>query len=240
MARPARKKKAAARKPPARRKPPAAPKRRPAPPAARKAARGRKARKSAKKMPGKRRAAASKTPAAKRKPLPAKGLKPKRKAKAAKAKRKRPGPKKGQYFRLGPTGRKLGRPTKRTPEIEQEVLELLELGFAYTSAAGIVGVDPTTLKNWRTDSEPFSAACDLAIGRGKRMVVKKLLAKVRKGNLTAILAWLQARVPEFRTRDPYEELDSRPPRRIHLFLDDRKRSRDPDGEATGAPEEPGP
>lgn len=87
---------------------------------------------------------------------------------------------------------------KRTPEAEATLLELLELGLGFESAAPVIGWTTEGLRKWRRDDEEFEERCQAAIGNGKRRVVGKLLELVERGNLGAICFWLKTRTEEFR------------------------------------------
>jgi len=96
----------------------------------------------------------------------------------------------------------MGRPTKRTPEVERVVCDALRLGLSFVSAAGIAGIHPDTLREWRREDPDFSATCEKAKGEGKRFVVGKLIENVKAGNVTAQIFWLKTRTDEFREHRP--------------------------------------
>lgn len=94
--------------------------------------------------------------------------------------------------------RRVGRPTKRTPEVERIIFDSLRLGLSYDSAAQLAAVTPETLRQWRRADDGFSADCEKAKGEGKRFIVGKLVENARGGNVAAQIYWLKTRCPEFR------------------------------------------
>lgn len=87
---------------------------------------------------------------------------------------------------------------KRTPENERLLLQALELGLGFESAAPLLGVSTQTLRNWRNNDEAFAMTCQTSIAKGKVRVVGKLIELINKGNLGAICFWLKTRTEEFR------------------------------------------
>ena len=116
---------------------------------------------------------------------------------------------------------KMGRPTKRTPEVARIVCDALRLGLSFVSAAGLAAVHPDTLREWRRaseadpDSDDFSATCEKARAEGKRFVVGKLIENVKAGNVTAQIFWLKTRTDEFREHRP-DSYDDAPRRQIEF------------------------
>jgi len=43
----------------------------------------------------------------------------------------------------------MSRPTKLTPEVQEQIVKDVSLGVYYVDAAGAAGIDYTTLNNWR-------------------------------------------------------------------------------------------
>lgn len=96
---------------------------------------------------------------------------------------------------------------KRTPEAEETLQRLLELGLGFESAAPCIGWTPEGLRKWRRDDEEFETRCQAAIARGKERVVGKLMEKIESGNLPAIFFWLSRRTDEFREKVTLDNSD---------------------------------
>ncbi len=73
-----------------------------------------------------------------------------------------------------------GRPTKRTPENRAKILEALELGTSFDSAAKYAGMDPDTLRTWRREDTSFFEDCEKA--RGRMQVT--MLAVIKRAAIT--------------------------------------------------------
>ena len=52
----------------------------------------------------------------------------------------------------------MGRPTKRTQEVEQKIIDLLKAGNTRKTAASCAGIDYSTFENWIKRFPDFSAA----------------------------------------------------------------------------------
>lgn len=105
--------------------------------------------------------------------------------------------------------RKVGRPTKRSPEIEGKILAILRAGVPLSAAARSVGVCKDTLEDWRKADEDFSAACEEAMGSAEASMTVRLIKQAEEGNVAAAIYWLKCRCPEM--REPKER-----PERIDL------------------------
>lgn len=99
-----------------------------------------------------------------------------------------------------------GRPSKLTPELQAEVVKLVEAGDAIEVAAGVCGVDQGTLHRWirrgKTGEEPYGAfASEVARARCKfesemrRRVLEGDGQGVGFGQSKAALEVLSRRVP---------------------------------------------
>ena len=108
-----------------------------------------------------------------------------------------------------------GRPTKRTDEVDRIVCDGLRLGLSYVSVAGLAGIHPDTLREWRRQDDDFSATCERANGQGKQRIVGKLVENALAGNVTAQIFWLKTRTDEFREHRP-DGYDDAPRRQIEF------------------------
>lgn len=68
----------------------------------------------------------------------------------------------------------MGRPTKRTPELESEIIESLALGLSDKWAAAGVGINRDTLREWEKEDEGFSVRCQRARASGLRKASAEL------------------------------------------------------------------
>lgn len=70
--------------------------------------------------------------------------------------------------------RPVGRPTKRTPELEAELFEALELGLSRNRASSLVGITLDTLTEWCRNDIEFSGKCHRAESAGVRNHARKI------------------------------------------------------------------
>ena len=104
--------------------------------------------------------------------------------------------------------KKMGRPTKRTPEAEDLIVKALGVGLSFEVAADFAGVHRDTLLAWRRTDETFSAAIKGATARGKVGVAGKLMELIRSGNVAATIFWLKTRTEEFRELKHDRQMDT--------------------------------
>ena len=90
--------------------------------------------------------------AAKKKATTGKANQPRKKRVARKAKASKP--------------TKLGRPSKRTPELDAVVQRALRLGMGLGKTADLIGVSEETLRRWRLADEAFEVAIKRARAEG--------------------------------------------------------------------------
>lgn len=92
--------------------------------------------------------------------------------------------------------RKLGRPTKKTPELVAKLLQVLGLGVHRKVAAAACGIGESTLHAWLAEDEELAAECD----RVENAVEAKLVAQLKKAALggdTKVACWyLERRYPD--------------------------------------------
>ena len=94
-----------------------------------------------------------------------------------------------------------GRPTKRTPQLEADLLDAIAVGTPYALACQSVGICDDTFVEWRKSDPEFARKVDEATGR---MVVKHLKRIREHGEENfAPLAWtLERRFPEHFAKRP--------------------------------------
>src|SRR3984893_137607 len=66
-----------------------------------------------------------------------------------------------------------GRPTKRTPEITDQICEAISYGLTDEEVAAMVGIDDSTLTRWKKDSE-FCGAIKKAVAMRKLDRLKRI------------------------------------------------------------------
>jgi hypothetical protein len=118
---------------------------------------------------------------------------------------------------------KLGRPTKRTKELDTAIIHLAGLGYTNVEIAEAVGIAEWTLQAWIRDDESLSQAVKSA----KRLVdseVEQALLKRAKG--LAIkktqFATFQGQITD---REEYEEIIPPDTRAIEFWLKNRQPER---------------
>ena len=101
----------------------------------------------------------------------------------------------------------MGRPSKRTPEVEESIIRALKLGLDYTTAAEVAGIHRDTLQDWRSKDPEFSVKCKRAKSNGKVHVSAQLMKQINSGNVSATIFWLKTRTEEFREIQHHAPMD---------------------------------
>ncbi len=97
-----------------------------------------------------------------------------------------------------------GRPTKRTPEVEQILLDALGLGLSYESSAKLARIAHSTFEEWMRNDSDFRAICEEARMVPARTCAHYLMEQAREGSSAAAIFFLKCRAPEF--REPKDEI----------------------------------
>jgi hypothetical protein len=85
----------------------------------------------------------------------------------------------------------IGRPSKKTPELVNELLKLVATGAPYSICAASVGLHPDTLMDWKREDSEFAAQVEKAAAKS----ALRLLGKIEKhgeDNFQS-LAWILER-----------------------------------------------
>ena len=106
-----------------------------------------------------------------------------------------------------PKSKKIGRPTKRTPENRETIMQMVRLGYGLQTAADACGMGLRTVMDWQADDEQFSHDIKVQRGKGRTFYAGKLMEAARGGNLTAMIFWLKTRTTEFREKVTVESDD---------------------------------
>lgn len=113
-----------------------------------------------------------------------------------------------------PEKRKRGRPTKRTPEREQVVLNSVKVGCSIEQAAAIAEIGARTLERWMQADPEFASRVESARVHPVEKAAVQLNRLVEKGNLGAICfllktrggeAWAERKVSRVRVKVPRVE-----------------------------------
>lgn len=101
----------------------------------------------------------------------------------------------------------MARPTKRTPQREQAILNALRLGNTRTAAAAFAEVDRVSLWRWVESDAAFRNAVEKAEADAEFRFVSQVASAAADGTWTAAAWWLERRRPnEYARRD---RVDSR-------------------------------
>lgn len=95
--------------------------------------------------------------------------------------------------------KKVGRPSKYTPELGDKVLKHMSEGFSLTASAGMIGVGKVTVYRWAEEHEEFRDALNL--GRAARLAfLEKLHFSGTLPPATTIFALKNADTDEWREK----------------------------------------
>lgn len=98
-----------------------------------------------------------------------------------------------------------GRPSKRTPEREARILQVLEAGNTRRAAAAYVGIDPDTFSNWMRRYSDFSDRVCKAEASAEVQAVAIIRKGIQSGDTNDAKWWLERRRPEdYGRRDKIE------------------------------------
>ncbi|HYW87230.1 MAG TPA: hypothetical protein VFB50_05645 [Chloroflexota bacterium] len=99
----------------------------------------------------------------------------------------------------------MGRPSKRTPEVERRLLDALRAGNTRPHAARYAGIHEDTIVNWMRRSSAFSAAVEKAEADAITRHVANIAKAANDGQWTASAWWLERRYPnDYGRRDRIE------------------------------------
>jgi hypothetical protein len=99
----------------------------------------------------------------------------------------------------------MGRPTKRTKDIEVTIHKALSVGCSLDNAAWMAGIDPETLRRWRREDPTFAGSCEKAKSEATFKVASGLFRRATEDDdNTCAIFYLKTRAPEFRENKPDE------------------------------------
>ncbi len=106
--------------------------------------------------------------------------------------------------------KKLGRPTKKNPEVVKQIVKMMEHGHSLTVACDFAGISRDSASRWQKRDKDFAAGITKARASGKAFVVGKLIENIGKGNQYAIQYWLDRRGGEDWRQIQFIEENQRP------------------------------
>lgn len=119
--------------------------------------------------------------------------------------------KKASKRRTTPGGKKMGRPTKRTPQVVELLERCLRVGLDYRTASDFVGIDESTLRRWRDADPELCATLKKALAEAKVAMSSKLVNAIRTASPaqllrhpTLLIFWLKTRTEEYREKQIVE------------------------------------
>ena len=87
----------------------------------------------------------------------------------------------------------IGRPTKRTPEVEAKLIEALSNGATRVAACAYAGITTDTMLNWEKTFSAFSASLTRATGLAEYGFTCVLKECAMEGDWRAAESWLKRR-----------------------------------------------
>ena len=94
----------------------------------------------------------------------------------------------------------MGRPTKRTPEVEGKLFAALAVGMNNRESAMFAGVDPATFRRWRAEDDDFRAECEGHQAATIQRIAKRYLGRALDGEDKAAQFFLSRRSESFRDK----------------------------------------
>lgn len=129
----------------------------------------------------------------------------------------------------GPKRKPMGRPTKLTPELQADLVRLIEAGNYVETAAGCCGVQPATVRDWvkrgvrgHKTYRGFSTALKKAEARAEASGVVRIRAAAK--NQWQADAWfLERKFPQRWGRKSRDEPSEAAPPTVNVYLPDNGR-----------------
>jgi hypothetical protein len=84
-----------------------------------------------------------------------------------------------------------GRPTKRTPTVEEALLEAITLGLSLSRASALVGVTSETFAEWREKDQELAQRVEQARAKGIECALRELHSLKKEGDSRAICWFLE-------------------------------------------------
>ncbi len=107
---------------------------------------------------------------------------------------------------------------KYTAEAHQRIVKAIRDGATQRAAARRVGVTPESLSIWKRKHPGFAEAVERAHAQAQVFAETSLYKLATKGNVRALVAWLQARRPEDWNCEPVGPSEvEQPPRRLVIM-----------------------
>ena len=89
---------------------------------------------------------------------------------------------------------KVGRPTKLTDKVLDDIVGILRLGLSERTAQEFVGVDHSTFERWKKrEDNNFATTIKKAQAEARIKMTNKLVRQIDEENTTALIFWLKTR-----------------------------------------------
>jgi hypothetical protein len=90
----------------------------------------------------------------------------------------------------------VGRPTKRTPELESRLLDAIRAGNTVRAACHYAGIGVQTIADWQRRFRDFRDALEKAEADAEVRMVAEISQAARNGTWQAAAWWLERRRPD--------------------------------------------
>ena len=92
--------------------------------------------------------------------------------------------------------RPVGRPTKLTDKVEEEIVGILRLGLSERTAQEFVRVDHSTFERWKVRDDNFATTIKKAQAEARIKMTSRLVRQIESDNTTALIFWLKCRAKD--------------------------------------------
>jgi len=110
--------------------------------------------------------------------------------------------------------RPVGRPTKLTEKVLDDIVSILRLGLSERTAQEFVGVDHSTFERWKVRDNNFATTIKKAQSEARIKMTTKLVRQIEDENLTALIFWLKCRAKDEFTEKQEFDLGTQEPIKV--------------------------
>lgn len=101
--------------------------------------------------------------------------------------------------------RPVGRPTKLTSQVIDDVVSILRMGLSERTAQEFVKVDHSTFERWKVRDDNFATTIKKAQAEARIKMTNRLVRQIEDDNTTALIFWLKCRAKdEFTERQEFD------------------------------------
>ena len=111
--------------------------------------------------------------------------------------------------------KKVGRPSKLTDKVWDDVVGILRIGLSERTAQEFVGVDHSTFERWKVRDDNFATTIKKAQAEARIKMTNKLVRQIVENNTTALIFWLKTRAKKEFTEAQEIDLSNNVP--IQIF-----------------------